>query len=525
MDSALRSHTGRPGRAGLFLLVLALALASVSLTWRGETRLLASITARVRFDDTSSHIVNPRVEARSTSTTSVGEERERESTDNSSHSSKTASFSVDGAMGTHRRASKLRRERPFAVNGKAQFSCYVKHACVSFPRQSAYGATPLDPPYVAKVTLFGDEELLTQAGLERGVVYAVDPVQSTSGDYSAGVSYGVVRVDAAMPNDIQYATTLSHVDANGKNREWPIELKGLFTLASYFAAGNWGHMLADNFFGIWTRLRFLSQNLDDAPSSYSTHWNSTSTKRTALVMRNCTTAHPVNLPHTAHLAVPACERHVEVLSRALGVELRALAQGETTCYEHLVIGSPDHLARILHANASDVEGYRDHIIRNIGRDPERKASKNATVFVTKRREDSYSFYDFDNQEEVLGMLRSTRGAENVKHYVITPDTTLEEQIDVFLNASTLVCPGGGVGFSSFFLAKDSHLIIWPYPGGGHEEKQFTLSAKWLRKVDIWVPQTDPVQNLDPAGPLPHFVYKSKYPTAEIKRLLDEGGRR
>ena len=121
------------------------------------------------------------------------------------------------------------------------------------------------------------------------------------------------------------------------------------------------------------------------------------------------------------------------------------------------------------------------------------------------------------------MLRSTRGAENVKHYVITPDTTLEEQIDVFLNASTLVCPGGGVGFSSFFLAKDSHLIIWSYPGGGHEEKQFTLSAKWLRKVDIWVPQIDPVKNLDPAGPLPHFVYKSKYPTAEIKRLLDEGG--
>jgi len=369
--------------------------------------------------------------------------------------------------------------------------------------------------------------MLTQAGLERGIVYAVDPVQSTNGDYSAGVSYDVVCVDAAqsMPNDIQYATTPAHVDANGTNREWPLELKGVFTLASYFASGNWGHMLADNFFGIWTRLRFLSLNLDDAPSSYSTNWNSASTKRTALVMRNCTTAHPVNLPHTAHLAVPACERHVEVLSWALGIDLRALAQGETTCYEHLVIGSPDHLARILHANASDVEGYRDHIIRNIGLDPEHKASKKATVFVTKRREDSYSFYDFDNQDGVLGMLRSTRGAENVKHYVITPDTTLEEQIDVFLNASTLVCPGGGVGFSSFFLAKDSHLIIWPYPGGGHEEKQFTLSAKWLRKVDTWVPQIDPVQNLDPAGPLPHFVYKSKYPTAEIKRLLDEVGRR
>jgi len=185
----------------------------------------------VRFDDTSSPIVNPRVEARSTSTTSVGEERARESTDNSSHSSKTASFSVYGAMATHRRASKLRCERTFAVNGKAQFSCYVKHACVSFPRQSAYGATPLDPPYVAKVTLFGDEEMLTRAGLERGVVYAVDPVQSTNGDYSAGVSYDVVCVDVAqsMPNDIQYATTLSHVDANGTNREWPFELKGLFT--------------------------------------------------------------------------------------------------------------------------------------------------------------------------------------------------------------------------------------------------------------------------------------------------------
>ena len=84
------------------------------------------------------------------------------------------------------------------------------------------------------------------------------------------------------------------------------------------------------------------------------------------------------------------------------------------------------------------------------------------MFVTKRREDSYSFYDFDNQDEVLGMLRLARGAENVKHYLITPDTTLEEQIDVFLNGvKTLVCQGGGVGFSSFFLAKDSHLIIWP----------------------------------------------------------------
>jgi hypothetical protein len=69
--------------------------------------------------------------------------------------------------------------------------------------------------------------MLTQAGLERGVVYAVDLVQLTSGDYSAGVSYDV-HADAAqsMPNDIQYATTLAHVDANGRNREWPFLSKG-----------------------------------------------------------------------------------------------------------------------------------------------------------------------------------------------------------------------------------------------------------------------------------------------------------
>ena len=185
MDSALRNHTGRPGRAGLFLLVLALALASVWLTWRGETRLLTSTTTRVRFDDASSHIVNPRVEARSTSTTSVGEERERESTGKSSRSSKPASFSVDGVTATQPRASKLRCESTFAVNGKAQFSCYMKHACVSLSktvharRDSSGSAIRL-----ATVTLFGEEEMLTQAGLERGVVYAVDPVQLTNGDYS-----------------------------------------------------------------------------------------------------------------------------------------------------------------------------------------------------------------------------------------------------------------------------------------------------------------------------------------------------
>lgn len=78
-------------------------------------------------------------------------------------------------------------------------------------------------------------------------------------------------------------------------------------------------------------------------------------------------------------------------------------------------------------------------ITSFATSPELRASKNATVFVTKRREDSYSFYDFDNQDEVLGMLRLARGAENVKHYLITPDTTLEEQIDVFLNASKLLC--------------------------------------------------------------------------------------
>ena len=73
--------------------------------------------------------------------------------------------------------------------------------------------------------------------------------------------------------------------------------------------------------------------------------------------------------------------------------------------------------------------------------PELRASKNATVFVTKRQEDSYSFYDFDNQDEVLGMLRLARGAENVKHYLITPDTTLEEQLTYFSTRQNSCVPG------------------------------------------------------------------------------------
>ena len=524
MISALRARIRHRERVGVFLFLFASVLASVRLKGRERT-LLLTWTASGSAIDTASDTVTRRAATMLTQTKDIEQTRH---TGAGSQSSTTASVSVDGATAPYRHLSELHCERSFAIDGKAQFSCYIKHACVSFPRQPKYGAPPLNPPYVAEVTLFGGEKLLAEAGLTEGIIYAVDPVQSTYGDYSAGVSYRVANAGAApsLSYDIHDQTTLNQIEDNDTSREWPIEQKGAFTLASYFGAGNWGHMLADNFFGIWTRFRFLSRTLHDArfKSSAEANWNDAHVKRTVLVMRNCTTAHPMNLAHTAHLAVPACERHVQVLSRALGIESRALAQGETTCYEHLVVGSPDHLARILYANATDVEGYRDHIILNTGRNPEQKSLKNVTVLVTKRSEDSYSFYDFANEDELLDVLRSSHGADNVRLYVITPNTTLEEQIDVFLNASTLVCPGGGVGFSSFFLAKGSHLIIWPYPGGGHEEKQFSLSAKWLRKVDIWVPEIDPVQNLDPSGPLPHFVYKSKYPIARIKKLLDEAGR-
>ena len=524
MISALRARIRHRERVGVFLFLFASVLASVRLKGQEKT-LLPTWTTSSSAIGAASDTASRRAATMLTQTKNI---EDRRHTGAGSQSSTTASVSVNGGTAQYRRLSELRCERSFAVDGKAQFSCYMKHACVSFPRQPKYGAPPLNPPYVAKVTLFGEEELLAKAGLAEGIIYAVDPVQSTNGDYSAGVLYKVSNVGAWQPllNDIQDQTTLNQIEENDMSREWPIEQKGAFTLASYFGAGNWGHMLADNFFGIWTRFRFLSRNLHDASfkSSTKASRNDAHVKRTVLVMRNCTTAHPMNLAHTAHLAVPACERHVQVLSRALGIESRALAQGETTCYEHLVVGSPDHLARILHANASDVEGYRDHIIRNTGRNPEQKSLKNMAVLVTKRSEDSYSFYDFANQDKLLDVLRSSHGADNVRLYVITPNTTLEEQIDVFLNASTLVCPGGGVGFSSFFLAKGSHLIIWPYPGGGHEEKQFSLSAKWLRKVDLWVPEIDPVQNLNPSGPLPHFVYKSKYPIARIKKLLDEAGR-
>lgn len=66
------------------------------------------------------------------------------------------------------------------------------------------------------------------------------------------------------------------------------------------------------------------------------------------------------------------------------------------CYEYFVIGFLDYLVCILYVNVLDVEGYRDYIICNIGCDFECKVLKNAIVFVIKRREDSYFFYDFDN---------------------------------------------------------------------------------------------------------------------------------
>ena len=111
-------------------------------------------------------------------------------------------------------------------------------------------------------------------------------------------------------------------------------------------------------------------------------------------------------------------------------------------------------------------------ITSFATSPELRASKNATVFVTKRQEDSYSFYDFDNQDEVLGMLRLARGAENVKHYLITPDTTFEEQIDVSRRVNSCV-PGWRQAFRPFPRER-LHLIICRIPAAD-EEKQFTLS--------------------------------------------------
>ena len=96
------------------------------------------------------------------------------------------------------------------------------------------------------------------------------------------------------------------------------------------------------------RFRFLSRNIYDGTilPSDKRKWKDSDVIRIALVMRSCTTAHPMNLPHTTHVAIPACKRHVDVLSHALGVELRALAQGETTRYEHLVIADYFYLGTV-----------------------------------------------------------------------------------------------------------------------------------------------------------------------------------
>jgi hypothetical protein len=389
-----------------------------------------------------------------------------------------------------------------ASSGQAQLICYVKHGCILVPMQEATSTAP----YIAKVILFGGQSMLKDAGVSQGNVYPADPVHMTLGHYDAGVTFETA---------VNVSTFLRNISANSL----PRERKGRYTLASYFAAGSWGHMLADNFFGMWSRFRFLSRLIDGRSRQVASKSWDPNTTHTVLSMKNCKTSHPEDQPHTSHIAIPACERHVAELSSAVGVTVMPLPQGTTTCYEHLVIGSPDHLARIWHANASDVEDFRDHIVRWKGRDPNAAAKSNTTVLVKKNSEDSYSYYNFTNEADLVKMLLRVHGT-NLEIREFTSETSFEEQLDVLLDTKTLISPGGGIGFCSFFLAKGSHLVIWPYEHPSRaEEIQFKKSEKWLRTVDIWKPTISTALPLDQGGPLPHVIYPSAYPIEEIERML------
>ena len=94
-------------------------------------------------------------------------------------------------------------------------------------------------------------------------------------------------------------------------------------------------------------------------------------------------------------------------------------------------------------------------------------------------------------------------------------TSLEEQVDVMLNTSILVTPGGGGAFSALFLAKGSRLVVWPYAWAS-EELHFRTHMQWLDSVDFWAPR-----GVNGGMQQTGTSMRITYPIKDILRIINE----
>ena len=351
---------------------------------------------------------------------------------------------------------------------------------------------------------------------------------------------------------------------------YPPERLGRFTLSALIGGENWGHVLSDNMFGIFTRFSSLARILEPGPRSGG-RWGvgrdpgniALPQNHTTIMVTDCNTSYPHHMPGwhiPAGRYTTACKRHVEVLSDAMGVTAESLPRdGGISCFEHLVVGSAAAGARIMEAGRMDiisssgpangpasggglgqqqvgahevnqskrvdnrgataVEAYRDHILRGMGRDPEYVPSTESIVLVVKRREDSRIYQNWKNRQQLIqGLENRSRTRAVVRQWIVTPNTTFEEQLDILSNTTTLVMPGGGVAFMLYFLPKRQNVIIWPY--GWQEALQFSISKMWLSSVQAWEPRVEERPELCGRKEYPTCTYDAWYPANEMAAMYE-----
>ena len=296
---------------------------------------------------------------------------------------------------------------------------------------------------------------------------------------------------------------------------------GTFLLWGLHGGENFGHHLGDSFFAAYQMMRearrrwpdklnngaaeawhgILTSSCSDYPwqrkqKEPGMSWSPTSTL-TNLGFK-IGKWHIPNEKYTAD-----CTRHLSVFKPAMRFTSLAAASAGGICVDRLVVGSAYnafHNDESLFSSCTKdergkrdrreeenrgrkMEEYRDYIIRSLGRDPNARPSRPQGILVVKSASRSKIYRNFTNEAALLDALRARVGGNNVRTWEITESVSFEEQIDVLLNTTVLVIPGGGVAFSSLFLAKGQELVIWPYA----YERVIFKALKAFVRVRLWDP--------------------------------------
>ena len=249
--------------------------------------------------------------------------------------------------------------------------------------------------------------------------------------------------------------------------------KGVTVLAGYYGAENFGHHIHDN----WSR--FESLRLIGIAAAAADKFQSAEESMAAgmpshlLLARDCDTydyAHAGG-HKSRNEFVASCHAHeARFFPLSNFASLQSVSLGQSACFEYMVAGDCDEKGRIGYSGRrlplESVWDFRNSVYTklNIPTD-QRPASQNILIVVkTSLARFPQNHASLASAEALAQYLRASTGLSVDVAPIGSPSDSIKCQVELMINYTHIVLPGGGAGFIAMLAPLASHILIAAYDG-------------------------------------------------------------